>query len=653
MLCSPVDAGDSMVCGKPSIRDVLKRDTADVNEQMWMSIQKTAEDNMGLMARDVERKEEELKELEAQAKAKEGEAQPTKVQGDELNTLLGKAFGGDANFADAAEAAKYDCGYGMNVPFDQMDHYAEAFETAMAKFATESKKELKDAGKAIQKTTFSKACLALLPGDTCASLCDEFGISASENSATGAVSLGSPTYNELLVMITAKREEKKQAEGVHKECKESVATITRLRGVFVKNQKKVTESTRAVGGVVRRLKMRQNMLRRVMITFHEKTEEDRKARAALAEAIKQEENARIAKEEAAETLRLWEEHMAALLKAIEAQKIVVRQTEEALRAAEAASRVVVEFKNKLSTALNALVDYYDEAVRQPLRVMGIREEVAIASLFPAVSDTEPAGNLKDSLDKTKVFCTSKKATLSTEAVADIEADGAKLPALCESQDWSVVAGEVVTAVSTRQQRAIKNLEDAQKKVVSYSGATASKSDGEVEGVWKAVAIFGNTDFAKSYLSGWKFDGTTAKGTTAGFMMELAKALDSAREKAAKLFEEAKKELKTLEDEKEQVEEVLKVAREYLQEMIVEYEKAVKNREEKQELARKAKEALDIITARKEQLEAQIGELVAEKKGLEDAVTDANAKMKETHDEALGKFMELLHASEQHGSESWD
>jgi len=171
---------------------------------------------------------------------------------------------------------------------------------------------------------------------------------------------------------------------------------------------------------------------------------------------------------------------------------------------------------------------------------------------------------------------------------------------------------------------------------------------------KGVAIFGETDFAKNYLSGWKFDGTSAaKGSNAGFMIELAKALDAAREKAAALWEEAKKQLATLEEEKVQVQEIQEVSREYLRQMIAEYEKAVQICEEKQELARQAKEALDIITARKEQIEKQIGDLTAKKKGLEEALDGANANLKKTHDEALGAFMELLHASEQQGTESWD
>jgi len=286
--------------------------------------------------------------------------------------------------------------------------------------------------------------------------------------------------------------------------------------------------------------------------------------------------------------------------------------------------------------------------------MGIREEVAIASLFPDTSTTEAATNLKAGLDKTKAFCEEHKTkgTFSAPAVAGIEAEGAKLTALCDAQDWTAVAGEVETAVNKRKTRAITNLETAQKKVVSYTGVVASKADGEVEGVWKAVAIYGDTGFAKNYLVGWKFDGTSAaKGSNAGFMMELAKALDAAREKAAKLWEEAKEALQALEEEKEQVQEILKLAREHLAKMVEEYNAAVKNREEKQQLAKEAKEALDIVTARKKQLEETVAKLSAQKADLETKMAEAKENLKATHDEALGAFMELLHASE--GTESWD
>ena len=68
--------------------------------------------------------------------------------------------------------------------------------------------------------------------------------------------------------------------------------------------------------------------------------------------------------------------------------------------------------------------------------------------------------------------------------------------------------------------------------MSYAGVTANTNNGEVEGVCQAVAIFGDTNSATNYLTGWKMDGTSsAKDTKAGFMQKLAIALDAARRQA--------------------------------------------------------------------------------------------------------------------------
>lgn len=662
MLAHSAQAGDSMVCGKPSIREVLGKDYQDVPEQVWASIQKTAESAVATLVTDIERQEQKIKDLEAQAAAKKGQSKPQELDDAGLKALVKIAFGGEGNLADAAEATKYDCGYGDDVPFEQMDYYDAAYYNAIDKFTAGAAGELKDKSKSIgTKTKFKGACYSLLQVNEdemtnpyCQMFCDEIADTAASESAVGGVAMGSPTYNELLVMIKDEKAAKSAMETEQTECNAAVTTIIRLRDQYVKNDKVVTESTRAVGKTVRRLNLKNKLLKRLLPKWQAAVEEDKAARAALAKAIEEEEEARINKEDAAMTLRMWEEHMAALVKAIEAQKIVVRQTEEALRAAEAASRVVVEFKNKLSTALTGLVTYYDESVRQPLRAMGIREEVDISSLFPDVATTQAAVNLNAGLAKTQEFCTNKGKTLSAPAVAAIEAGGAKLTAICDSQDWNSVSGEVTAAVNKRKQRAITNLENVQKKVVSYTGVTASKADGEVEGVWKAVAIYGDTDFATNYLSGWKFDGTAqAKGSNAGFMIELVKALDDARVAAAKKWDEAKQELAILEAEKEQVEQVLEMARKYLQEMIKIYEEKVAQTAAARERAAEAKKNLDRLTKQKEGLEKDIADLTADKKELEDAVEEAKANLKKVHDEALTTFMELLHASEQQGTESWD
>jgi DNA repair exonuclease SbcCD ATPase subunit len=661
MLSSLAEAGDSMVCGKPSIRDVLHKANDDMSEQNWADIAKTAEKQLTLMAKLVSDTNQELIDLEAKIAAKAGESTPSMLDAAQSKALIAKAFvAGGTSFQSAADAAHYDCGFGQNAweDPDKEEEIMGYFDTAKTAFAKVAETELKPNSKAIDRSVFAAACKELLsegnPDDfmTCADTCFEFVELAKTHSAVEGNAMGSPTYAELVVMAEKKRADLERAENDHKECVDSAATINGLYTQFVAASAVLVKQKRTCGRTNRMLRMTQNKLRVKTAEWQVKTEEDRQAQKELKEAIELQDEARVNKEDAAENLRMWEEHMAALVKAIEEQSKVVRQTAEALRAADAASAAVARFKDTLSTALNGLVDYYDEAVRQPLRSMGIREEVNLEDSFPTPSDTTASSNLKDGLEATKAFCAKHMGDLAK--LPEIEADGAKLTSICDSQNWDVVAGEVDAAVTARRQSSVANLKLAQQKVKSYSGVLANKDEGEVEGVWKALAIYGDTDFSKNYLSGWRFaqDGAK-KGAAAGMMMELASALNKARERAAQLWEEAKAQLAVLEEEKVQVEQILEVAREYLKEMIAEYEKATENRIKADEKAAKARAALEVVTAEKVKLETTVKEIKQDIADLDAAVVEANKTLKDTHNTALGSFMELLHASEQKGGDSWD
>jgi len=653
MLSSPAEGGDSMVCGKPSIREVLKKDTRDVSAQTWADISKTGEKQVKDMAALVEKTNQELLALEAEAAAKKGESSVSSLSAEESKGLIEKTFSSGGTFPSAEKATLWDCGYGM-AAFDEPNgmEIAGWFDTAPPAFEAVAKAELSGKGKAVTRSVFEEACSALLQGDTCSELCWEFGNLAVSNSAVAGKAMGSPTYAELVVMAEKKRADLERAENDHKECVDSVATINALHAQFTQASDVVAKQTKICHRTNRMLKMTENRLRVKKIEFEAAKVADKQAQDELREAIALQDEALQNKQDAAENLRMWEEHMAALMKAIDEQTKIVRQTAEALRAADAAAAAVTGFKDKLSTALTGLVDYYDEAVRQPLRSMGIREEVDLEDRFPTPSETVAAENLRKGLEATKKFCDENKGSLAK--LPEIEADGAKLTSICDAQNWDVVASEVDGVVTKRRQSSVANLKLVQQKVKKYTGVVANKDEGEVEGVWKALAIYGDTDFAKNYLSGWRFSQDGAKkGATAGLMMQLASALNKARERAAQLWEEAKQALAVLQEEKVQVEEILEVAKAYLKEMIAEYEKATANRIAADEKADKARAALVKVTAEKESLETRVAEIEQSVKDCEALVAEANASLKETHKTAMGSFMELLHASEQKHGDSWD
>jgi chromosome segregation ATPase len=439
-----------------------------------------------------------------------------------------------------------------------------------------------------------------------------------------------------------------RAENEHKECSESLTTIESLHTQFQAADAVLTKQKKKCFDAKRSLRMAKMQLAQKTKEWEDATVVNEKAQAFLKQAKEDEALAKAERDSAQATLEAWQKHMAELMRKIEAQTRKVKDTFEALQAADRAATAVSDFKDKLATALTGLVDYYDEAVRQPLRSMGIREEVNIEDRFPQPSETTAADNLRIGLAATKEFCVNKRQSLAK--LPEIEADGAKLTAICEEQKWEEVASEVHAAITQRRTSSIANLKLVQQKVKPYTGTVANKDKGEVEGVWKAMAIYGDTDFSKNYLSGWKF---SQDGATKGLMMELATALDNARKKAATRWEEAKQALKELEEEKANVENILEQAAIFLKEMIVIYEKAKVTREDAAEKATKAKAALDIVTAEKVELESKVDAMKQTIEGLDSDVANANASLKETHVAAMGSFMELLHAAEQEQGGSWD
>jgi len=641
----------SMVCGKPSIRKALTGNVQDISSQSWGSIQKTAKDAVTAMAKAVNKADAELVELEAAAAKKALEVFASPLTSGEITALIGSALAFDsADVAKAVFAKSIDCGYGDAASSENEDQFEESID----EFRKQAKETIGTAGRSIVRTPFMEVCWALIGDEstTCGDLCWEFVEIALEIQPEITHDLAGKTHDQLVREVDAKRKELAQAEKDHAECVDSVATINGLVVQFIAAKESLQKQRRSCSSTRRQLNSQEKKLVKLTVEFDKATKKDEEAQDALKAAMEGEAVALDMKNMAAETLKMWQEHMAALQIAIVAQTKLLSKTEEAVRRADAASAAVSDFKGKLSTALLGLVTYYDEAVRQPLRNMGIREEVDIESLFPTPKDTLAAGNLVKSLAATEAFCKEKLAKFAK--LPEIEASGTKLTAICDSQNWGEVSGEVDTVVTSKRARAITSLKSAQKKVASYSGLLADKATGEVEGVWKAMAIFGGTDFSKNYLSGWRFaQEGLGKGSKAGFMMELATALKQEREAAMALWEEAKVEMRKLEEEEKNVKDTLVVCEKFLQDMIVEYDAAVKTREKAADDAKKARDALDLVREQKERMEKAIENTKTDLVKLNAAVEQANADLKESHETALGSFMELLHASEQQEGASWD
>jgi len=657
--------GPSMVCGKPSIREALQMDAKDVSAQTWQTVQTTADAQSEEMEKTVVKLQDELTALNEKVEVKKNEKALPLLTESESKALIESAFVAEGDklktFANAAEAKRLDCGYSEAAEEDEDNDdadYEKFFDNSVQILKNKADASLSKAGRKFSRTVFEKQCFALIgEADTtmCGTLCDLFTNAVSDiaKKATSTNVLGGPTYDELVKLAANKRKELETAQKVNAECLKSIETINQLVAQFTEASSILKQQQVTCGQVKRALKGQEIRLKKVQKEFDQATVEDKIAQDALTSAEADQAIKNDDKQDAVEVVKLWREHVDRTKTMVEEQKKQVAETRKALNVASAASAAVTEFKDKLATALLGLVTYYDLAVRQPLAKMNIREEDNIETLFPKPADTVAAENLRNSLKATKMFCAQKRGDF--EKLPEIKVSGdIQLTAICDSQDWDLVSAEVEAVVSAKRVRAIANLETAQKKVVAHSGPVADKDAGEVEGVWKAMALFGGTVFSKEYLSGWRFEKTDeVKGSKAGFMMDLAVALKNSLKKAEEKWNEAKERLTELKLELEQARSILETAEEHLKEAIEDYRVAVENTAEKKLKAKQAREALEAVTVRKKAVETAIVTLTADRKAEEDLFNEATAALKKTHTFAMGSFMELLHASEQPDSESWD
>jgi len=227
----------------------------------------------------VEKTNQELVTLEAEAAAKKGESSPSSLTPEESKGLIEQAFKkGSGTFESAEDASLYDCGYGdAAFEADNFDEIAGWYETAAPAFETVAKAELSGKGKAVQRTAFESACKALLQGFTCSELCGELGNVAVQNSAKEGNAMGGPTYEELLVMVRDKRAELERAENDQKECSDSVATIAGLYTQFTTATKVLTTQKTICNKSKRMLRMASMQLRRKKMEFEAAKVEDKKA----------------------------------------------------------------------------------------------------------------------------------------------------------------------------------------------------------------------------------------------------------------------------------------------------------------------------------------------------------------------------------------
>lgn len=176
--------------------------------------------------------------------------------------------------------------------------------------------------------------------------------------------------------------------------------------------------------------------------------------------------------------------------------------------AQAVSQVAKDLKAMLEKLVRQMKLYFDAAVRNPIRQLGITDSLDIPSRFPRDPSATQEGNSTHlAVKDLKQACSQPNTRVAFSAV-----ESGKLPVshLCLKLEVAEVNKEIDQTVSAVVVAVENSLQQVKSLLNVYSGESKMSEEveeqlikqGEPIGL-RQVAVFANTQFYQNYLRRWK------------------------------------------------------------------------------------------------------------------------------------------------------
>jgi hypothetical protein len=202
--------------------------------------------------------------------------------------------------------------------------------------------------------------------------------------------------------------------------------------------------------------------------------------------------------------------------AITAGEGAVKTAVDQVRRASAASMAAQELRGQVSTLMLKMALYFDAAVRQPIRDLGLGEGVVISDYFPAsVGELAEAKVTEQSLITMRRFCDSDA---TRKAFAEVAENPEALQELCSFGSAETVDTEIDSAISERMENVKSDLVSVQGWLNEFKGepgmtveqAQKNVEGGEPAGLRQVSSFVDATKFYTGYLVHWKVDAKFVK-----------------------------------------------------------------------------------------------------------------------------------------------
>jgi len=650
-----------MICNRPSIRKALAGDYAGDDPESWSHVESSAKRSLLSMERDIQQLNAQLLQLEADLAVRQKEDLPTDLTGEDIQDLVSKACSADGAFGSHQIAKSLDCGWGEAVEdFEQVELQHQATQAAFQRQA----EAVFQGDRQVNRGQFLKICggmLSQLGGSFCEETCENFAdVAVRLSRATaGTRNLHGKSIDELLHATKQRRAALNQAQSDYDECLSAIATLDGVANQFSRLSAALAEQKDSYLETKRKVRMEALNLKQVLKLIAQATLARPKIKRLLAAAFEEgpEHGTSAARED---VFNYWDMHVNNLAKALKKQVELVRDTERRLNAANKASTGVSDFKGKLSAALVGLERYYDQAIRRPLREIGLREslDVNIDSLVNRAGTCGTAGEKSEECDGLQPWQGGESggagATATAAAVAAVAAGS---PAAAQEEAGAATKeggpshrSNAAAPAKGRRYRKILDVHQAKKKLDLQKRIAADRASSEIDGVWKALSLFGGTTLANFLGGGGRSsssEGKLKKGqktsTHASFMSELAGVLKGASESAATTWKMTQVHAKTVDVQRN-------ISVNFLSMVLDKLEHAVSGKSG--EFASEAGLGLKDLQAERDMLNRHVDALQKRLEDLSRLVGVNSLALEATHKEAMGSFMELLHA-ESDEEDAWD
>lgn len=253
-------------------------------------------------------------------------------------------------------------------------------------------------------------------------------------------------------------------------------------------------------------------------------------------------------------------------KAVKKSAGKLADTSGKLESAQEASRIVAALKARVSAVAAKLRLYYQVSVQEPIRDLGITEDMDLDQYFYADPTQIPAaGLLKGALASMQTYC-REEATRAFDKVNKT----LDLSPLCNFRTADEAFDDLNNAVLNRTAIIKREIESVKARLDPYWGQIAPTEAelqqalhaGEPAGLRQIAGVYGSAAFYRSYLKEWTADGDFVSLATQ--LGELVTSLGGSMETAQQDLNSTQAQLSSLVQSRERAHEELRGAAGLLQ-----------------------------------------------------------------------------------------